>query len=77
MKRIYWVESNTVTRPFIAGCMRQKYGYCPDWTLKNSTLNTSMANLVLDKKPETIEQSLNQFFDEIDSNDINNNYWDN
>ena len=44
---------------------------------KNSTLNTSMANLVLDKKPETIEQSLNQFFDEIDSNDINNNCSDN
>jgi len=44
---------------------------------KNSTLNTSMANLVLDKKPQSIEHSLNQFFDEIDSNDINNNYSDN
>ena len=40
---------------------------------KNSSLNTSLANSVLDKKPQSIEQSLNQFFDEIDSNDFNNN----
>ena len=40
---------------------------------KNSSLNISLANSVLDKKPQSIEQSLNQFFDEIDSNDFNNN----
>jgi len=40
---------------------------------KNSSLNTSLANSVLDKKPQTVEQSLNQFFDEIVSNDFNNN----
>ena len=40
---------------------------------KNSSLNTSLANSVLDKKPQSAEQSLNQFFDEIDSNDFNNN----
>ena len=40
---------------------------------KNSSLNTSLANSVLDKKSQSIEQSLNQFFDEINSNDFNNN----
>ena len=40
---------------------------------KNSSLSTLLANSVLDKKPQSIEQSLNQFFDEIDSNDFNNN----
>ena len=32
---------------------------------------------ILDKKPESIEESLNEFFDEINSNDINNNYSEN
>ena len=41
---------------------------------KNSTLDTSLANSILDKKPQSIEISLNQFADEINSNDINNNY---
>ena len=41
---------------------------------KNSSLDTTLANSILDKKPQSIEHSLNQFFDEIDSNDINNNY---
>ena len=40
---------------------------------KNSSLNTLLANSVLDKKPQSVEQSLNQFFDEIVSNDFNNN----
>lgn len=44
---------------------------------KNSTLDTSLANSILDKKPQSIEISLNQFADEINSNDINNNYSEN